>query len=145
MPLSQLILYQEKNGEVPLLQWLDEESTKVQIKAVAGLSKLAEFGHELRRPHADYLRDDIYELRFKDGRRNLRILYFFAGRNIVVASHGLAKEAAVPPREIDVAISRRERFLLNPRVHTYGVGYQDLLSNPSPTKKEEEKTDEEKL
>jgi len=35
MPQSQLILYQEKNGDVPLMQWLDEESSKVQIKTVA--------------------------------------------------------------------------------------------------------------
>ena len=137
MPQSQLILYQEKNGDVPLMQWLDEESTRVQIKAVAVLTKLAEFGHELRRPHADYLRDDIYELRFKDGRRNLRILYFFAGRNIVVASPGLAKEAMVPPRENDLAISRRERFLHNPRTHTYSIRYQNLMTQSSPIDKEE--------
>lgn len=96
----------------------------------------------MRRPYADYLRDDIYELRFKDGRRNLRILYFFAGKNIVVASHGLAKEAAVPPKEIDLAIRRRERFLHNPIAHTYGIGYQDLMTKSSPGKEEEEKADE---
>jgi len=48
MPQSQLILYQEKNGDVPLMQWLDEESTKVQFKAVAVLGKLSELAKELQ-------------------------------------------------------------------------------------------------
>ena len=40
---------------------------------------LALFGHELRRPKADFLRDGIYELRAREGRANYRVLYFFHG------------------------------------------------------------------
>src|SRR5262245_38367015 len=62
---------------------------------------LAEQGHGLRRPAADYLRDGIYELRAKAGRVQYRMLYFFDGRQAVVISHGIIKrEAAVPPIEI---------------------------------------------
>ncbi len=70
--------------------------------------RLRELGHELRRPEADYLREGIYELRAKYQRVNYRILYFFAGRQAVVVTHGILKQvAAVPAKEIDLAIRRR--------------------------------------
>lgn len=77
-------------------------------------------GHELRRPEADYLRDGIYELRAKHLGVNYRILYFFHSGVAVVLSHGITKQASeVPPREIDLAIRRREQFAANPDRHTY--------------------------
>ena len=63
--------------------------------------------------NADFLRDGIYELRVKHGRVNYRILYFFSGRNVVVVSHGLTKEKAVPVREIEKAIERRGKVEAN--------------------------------
>jgi phage-related protein len=69
--------------------------------------RLSEMGHELRRPEADYLRDDIYELRTGLGSVNYRVLYFFHGRNEAVVSHGFTKEAEVPSREIEQAIKRK--------------------------------------
>jgi hypothetical protein len=38
------------------------------------------------------------------------MLYFFHGRAAVVVSHGIAKERAVPPREIDLAVKRKKTF-----------------------------------
>ena len=57
---------------------------------------LKQQGHELRRPIADFLRDGIYELRPSFQGVHYRILYFFSGRNVVVVSHGIVKEAEVP-------------------------------------------------
>jgi phage-related protein len=76
-------------------------------------------GHELRRPEADFLRDGIYELRATLQSVNYRVLYFFHGREAVILSHGLVKERAVPPLEIERAIMRKRRFEANPRLHTY--------------------------
>lgn len=70
-------------------------------------------------PEADYLRDKIYELRTKHGRVNLRMLYFFHGKQAVVVSHGLTKEDEVPPREIDLAVERKARFEKAPEKHTF--------------------------
>jgi hypothetical protein len=39
-----------------------------------------------------------------------------------VISHGLKKENEVPPREIDMAIRRREMFEKNPNKHAYEGG-----------------------
>src|SRR6266581_957996 len=74
----------------------------------------SQLGHELRRPEADFLRDGIYELRVRHQRVNYRMLYFFHGQAAVVVSHGLTKEKAVPPREIDMAVDRKKRFAANP-------------------------------
>ncbi len=35
------------------------------------------------------------------------MLYFFAGRDVVVVSHGLTKEGEVPDREIALALARK--------------------------------------
>ena len=74
-------------------------------------------------PEADLLRDKIYELRVGLQGQNYRILYFFHGTTAAVLAHGLVKERAVPPAEIDLAIKRRERFEADPETHTYvGAG-----------------------
>ena len=36
-----------------------------------------------------------------------------------VVSHGLVKERAVPPKEIDRAVERKKRFEAHPQRHTY--------------------------
>lgn len=119
MPKTELLLFQEDDGTVPLLEWLDELERKAQAKCIARLKRLEDLGHELRRPEADYLRDGIHELRTRHGRLNLRMLYFFYGREAVVVSHGLAKEDAVPDREIDLAVERWARFMKTPAKHSF--------------------------
>jgi len=50
---------------VPLVDWLDGLTPNARVKCLALLARLEGFGHDLRRPIADYLGDDIYELRAK--------------------------------------------------------------------------------
>jgi len=82
---------------------------KVQAKCIERIDRLAQMGHELRRPEADFLRNGIYELRASYQGTQYRVLYFFAGRGVVVVSHGLVKERAVPARQIDLAIERKKK------------------------------------
>ena len=119
MPPVEVILYREINGSVPLREWLDGLPPKVRDKCLAALERLEELGNELRRPVADYLQDGIYELRTHFRNMNYRMLYFFAGRRIVVVSHGLVKEQRVPAKEIALAERRRQAFLDDPRAHTF--------------------------
>jgi hypothetical protein len=74
VPPTRLILYRNDDGSVPLLEWLEGLSPKARAKCRVRLERLAELGHELRRPEADTLRDGIHELRAKDAGINLRIL-----------------------------------------------------------------------
>ncbi len=114
MPNVTIQMFRDENGDVPFLEWFESLPTKAQAKCLVRLDRLEEMGNELRRPEADYLRDAIYELRIKSQRLNYRILYFFHGRSAVVLSHGLQKEKAVPPREIELALHRKLLFASDP-------------------------------
>lgn len=119
MPRTNVIFYQEEDGTVPIVDWLDALPDKAQVKCLARLRRLEELGHELRRPEADLLRDGIYELRIGLQGLNYRILYFFHGREAAVVSHGLTKERRVPPGEIDLAVGRKKKFEAQPEQHTF--------------------------
>jgi phage-related protein len=119
MPQTVLLLYQEDDGTVPLVEWLEALPEKARVKCRVRLGRLAQLGHELRRPEADLLRDEIYELRVGLNRVNYRMLYFFYGQDVVVVSHGLTKRKTVPPKEIDDAVKRKKAFQRDPVSHTY--------------------------
>jgi len=114
-----IVIYKEADGAVPLKDWLGQQPDKVQDKCLATVKTLAEFGNQLRRPVADYLRDGIYELRVRYGHVNYRMLYAFCGKSIVLLSHGLTKEAAIPAKEIERAIRNLSRYRQSPKIHTF--------------------------
>jgi phage-related protein len=114
LPRTRVAGFRDVDGSVPILAWLQELPPKAQVNCRLKIERLAELGHELRRPEADFLRDGIYELRATLQGRHYRMLYFFLGQTAVVVSHGLVKERVVPPREIDLAILRRTRVERDP-------------------------------
>ncbi len=119
MAETQVHFYRER-GEIPVYEWLldlGERDRTALAGCLAKIRLLAAQGHELRRPHADYLRDGIYEPRAKRGKVNYRILYFFHGKNVALLAHGLTKEIKVPSGEIDRAIKRKERYENEPAKH----------------------------
>lgn len=119
MPATVVLIYQETNGSAPLLEWLDELPEKAQDKITARIELLAERGRELRRPHCDYLEQEIYELRVRLGRVHYRVLYAFVGRDVVLLSHGCTKEDAVPRTEITRALRNLAAYQSAPLRHTY--------------------------
>ena len=121
MPATEVVLYREEDGAIPLLDWLSEVQQTNQAaftKCVTLIDYLEQFGRELRRPRADMLRDGVYELRTKVRNVNYRLLYGFVGIDIAMLSHGLTKERKAPSREIDLAVARLQRFKKNPDLHT---------------------------
>jgi phage-related protein len=109
----QIEFYVKPNGRCPVQEFLDNLSKKDdQPFVIRKFDLLAEFGHELRRPHTDYLRDEIWELRVHTRRGQLRFLYFYSGQTMIVVTHGfLKKSAAVPRVEIEQAITYRADYL----------------------------------
>src|SRR5689334_12279098 len=103
MPETAVLIYQNDDGTAPLREWLSSLQAKARAQCTASLELLQDHGHELRRPHCENLGDGIYELRVKFQRVNLRMLYFFHGRDAVVVTHGFAKERVIPPKEIELA------------------------------------------
>ena len=122
MPAIPVVFYQEKDGDSQAVNWLKElkeTDEKAFIKCWAAIKRLADHGHELRRPEADYLRDGIHELRIKRGSVNYRLLYFFHERTCSVVAHGCTKEDIVPPSDINRAITRKSNFIANPKAYTF--------------------------
>lgn len=122
MPKTLVVFYQDRNGNVPVLDWLDALPAKIQDKCVVKIERLRELGHELRRPEADLLKQGIYELRIGREGMNYRILYFFHGRVAAVLAHGLVKEQEVPAKDIEKALERKRQFEQDPATHTYREG-----------------------
>ena len=122
MPRTTVIFYREPSGETPVLDWLvvlRRTNARAYVRCVAAVQRLAELGHELRRPLADLLRDGIYELRIRTGRVNYRILYFYYGRGLAVLGHALTKEDVVPDAEIERCSRRKRAFESDPETHGY--------------------------
>jgi phage-related protein len=119
LPKTNVVFFCEIDGTVPILKWFARLPRKAQDKCRVRIERLAEMGHELRRPEADYLGNGIHELRAKHSGVNYRMLYFFHGQKAVVLSHGFSKQQAkVPTREIQAAVERRNRFRADASRHT---------------------------
>ena len=120
MAQTEVFFYRDPvDSSVPLLNWLDQLPAKVQAKCAERIDRLGVLGNELRRPEADFLRDGIYELRATYGGVHYRMLYFFAGKAVVVISHGMTKERQVPTREIEKALQRKNRVESNFTEYTF--------------------------
>ena len=121
MPQTTIHVFRLANREIPLKDWLDglaETEPMAYAKCLQRILLLSQFGHELRRPIADLLRDGIHELRAKHGTVNYRILYFFDGRNSACLSHGITKECKVDDHEIDLAVKRKKLVEQDPEKYT---------------------------
>src|SRR2546425_3058812 len=123
MPKTQVVFYQESDGQAPVVNWLRDllkTNERAWTHCRARIELLAQSGHELRRPAADYLRDGIYELRTKHGHVQYRLFYFFHGRNIIVLAHAIIKKGSVVlARDIQRALERKRLFETNPKAHRY--------------------------
>ena len=119
MPKTDVVIYQEGPEKVPLLEWLDGLSAKVQDKCTTKIELLQENGYGLRRPHCDLLKQGIRELRVRYGNVHYRVLYAFVDKSAVLISHGCTKVKKVPQREIDRALRNLKQYKQNPKAHTY--------------------------
>ena len=132
MPVTEVLLYQEQDGTIPVLDWLkDLQRTNPAAfqKCLFLLDLLEQFGHELRRPRADLLRDGVYELRTEVRNVNYRLLYGFVGKDVAVVVHTLTKKAKVPDRDIDLAVSRLALVRQSPTTHTAAREIIDVQEN----------------
>lgn len=129
MPATEVVFYRDESGAAPVLDWLRElrdTNRKAFANCVARVRLLRALGHELRRPHVDYLRDGIYELRAKEQTVQYRILFFYHGRNVAVLAHSLTKKKTVPAADIDRAVERKVLYEKNPFKHK---ATQDVTGN----------------
>ena len=108
MPATEVRLFKNERGIVPVQAWLDgleDREPKAYAACLDAILQLGKKGYELKRPISGFLRNDIYELRIKIRKVHFRILYFFYGNNIAALSSGIrGKKGEIDPHKIDVAI-----------------------------------------
>lgn len=103
--------YEDQNGNCPTQEFLDGLNNQKELPyAIRHINLLKELGNNLRRPHADYLENGIYELRIPVQRKQYRILYFYFYQDKIILSHGLRKEDKVPKANIDKALKHKEEY-----------------------------------
>ena len=104
--------FKEDDGTKPVGIFIKSLNVKMKAKVVADLNLLEEYGNMAREPLSKHLEDDIFEIRSKVGSDIVRILYFFDGNRIIIATNGFMKKQNKTPRsEIELAKKRRRIYM----------------------------------
>jgi len=122
LPPVRIVYFKDARGGLPVLEWLRTvrfRDPRLYSRAEFLIQRLAAEGYAMRRPYAEYLGQGLYELRFHSGRVQIRILYFFHGREAVVLSSVLRKEDRIPPIELGRAALRKREFESSPGEHSH--------------------------
>jgi len=73
---------------------------------------LEEFGHKLPGPHAKYIKDGIFELRFTGTEGRIRVLYFFYHQDKAILTNGFIKKTQkIPKGPLEIAVKYKKMFL----------------------------------
>ena len=108
----QVFYYSMKDGTMPVKDFLDNLSLRERAKTMAFIGLLEEKGPNLPRPYADLLDVGIHELRITLTGTQIRILYFFCYKNIIVLTNVFDKYSKkVPKSQIKLAKDCRVDFL----------------------------------
>ena len=99
------------SGRVPAKEFIDSLDPRTQAKFFAVKELLESFGHKLPQPHAKYIGDKIFELRFHGVEGGIRVLYFFIHLNRVIFTNGFIKKTnKTPKNEKAFSIKIRKQF-----------------------------------
>ena len=106
------IYYSTETNKIPFKKFIDSLSARTQQKYFAVIGMLEKYGKTLPEPHAKFLGNDIYELRFKGQEGHVRVLHFFYHDNKIILTNGFIKKTnRTPKKEIELAKKRRELYI----------------------------------
>jgi len=112
LALYESFYYESESGRCPVREFIDSLGPRVQRKFFFVRGLLEEFGHRLPLPHARYIGDGIFELRFSGEEGSIRVLYFFFERSKVIFTNGFLKKSdKTPVKEKQLALERKRLFL----------------------------------
>lgn len=97
--------YQDSQGNVPVQDFIYQQSAKVKARILRYIDLLQDFGLSLGQPYVEKLAgSDVWELRIRHSSNYYRILYFAtSGRKFVLLHAFLKKSARTPKNEIETA------------------------------------------
>lgn len=110
--LFSIIFFRNDDGRKPVGDFIRTLDVKTKAKVVSDLHRLEILGNEARAPLSKYLGNGIFELRSISEKNTIRILYFFDGDEIIIATNGfIKKQRKTPVSEIELAKRRRKIYL----------------------------------
>ena len=100
--------YQDNQGNIPVQDFICQQSAKVEAKIYRHIDLLQDFGLSLGQPYVEKLTgSDVWELKIRHGSNRYRILYFAAsGCRFVLLHAFLKKSARTPKNELEMAQGR---------------------------------------
>ncbi len=100
--------YQDSHGNIPVQDFIYQQSAKVTAKILRYIDLLQSFGLSLGQPYVEKLAgSDVWELRIQHSSNYYRILYFASsGRKFILVHAFLKKSARTPKKEIEIATSK---------------------------------------
>lgn len=105
------VYFETSSGRIPVEEFVESLHKRSQQKFFAVVGLLITYGYQLPQPHAKYIGDSIYELRFKGAEGNIRIFYFFFDDKKIVLTNGFIKKGPkAPKREMNLARKRRTLY-----------------------------------
>jgi hypothetical protein len=108
----QLLYYIKQDGTKPVEEYIKKLSINERAKTLALIEHLKEKGPDLHRPYADLLEDGIHELRIILMGEQVRILYFFCYKDIIILTNAFEKHSdKVLKTKIKTAKKSRDDFL----------------------------------
>lgn len=100
-----VITFETPRGEKPIDEFFKKQSFQTQSKITHLLDLLELHGSTLGMPHSKRLDKNLFELRIR-GKQELRILYCFQKRDVMLL-HVFKKQTQKTPRkEIETALKR---------------------------------------
>ena len=103
--LKHIYFFVDEHGRSPVEDAMQDLTEKEQMKVRAYIKILKEYGHTLRRPIADYLKEGIYELRPQAH----RVFYFFFLKDSAVLLHMIRKSSdKIPLSDINLCLKRKK-------------------------------------
>ncbi len=106
------VIYYTEGEKSPVEDFIRGLDVRARQKFYVKVDLLRELWNHLAQPHAKYVGDDLFELRFKGQEGQIRILYFFFHHDYAVLVHGFVKKTQkLPQDEKKLAIKRRKTFL----------------------------------
>jgi phage-related protein len=100
-----------KNNE-PVAEFIDSLPISTRVKVLRLIKLLSSYGVLLKEPYTRQVRDKIRELRIKDMRGAIRVLYFtYTGGRFILLHGFLKKTDKTPEKEIAIAEKRMNDFI----------------------------------
>ena len=104
--------YRDLQGREPVADFLESLPYETRAKVFRTIDLLGRYGALLKEPYTKQIRGKIRELRIRDNKGAIRVLYFtYTGRRFILLHGFIKKTDKTPERGIEMAEKRMADFI----------------------------------